>query len=169
MVQIRGLDTKNLLPSEGWGWQRGAQKEIRYFIAEQPAPTPHLAHPGGCAALRLVPVNVPCVSRSYEHFPDKFDLHLLHIFCHSEGWRWQRGVHNLQVGGGSAVHVSKRRGPRPVRFLSRTRISWPLAWMCLTLAHLCLTLVWMCPALAHLCLALAHLCRTLIWVCRTMA
>ena len=26
-----------------------------YFIAEQPAPAPHLAHPEGCAALRIVP------------------------------------------------------------------------------------------------------------------
>ena len=26
-----------------------------YFIAEQPAPAPHLAHPEGCAALRISP------------------------------------------------------------------------------------------------------------------
>ena len=51
-----------------------------YFIAEQPAPAPHLAHPGGCAALRIVLVTVPRVSRSREHFPDRFDLHLLHGF-----------------------------------------------------------------------------------------
>ena len=25
-----------------------------YFIAEQPAPAPHLAYPEGCAALRIV-------------------------------------------------------------------------------------------------------------------
>ena len=30
-----------------------------YFIAEQPAPAPHLAHPEGCAALRLVLVTLP--------------------------------------------------------------------------------------------------------------
>ena len=30
-----------------------------YFIAEQPAPAPHLAQPGGCAALRIVLVTVP--------------------------------------------------------------------------------------------------------------
>jgi len=48
-----------------------------YFIAEQPAPAPHLAHPEGCAALRIVLVTVPRVSRSCEHFPDGFDLHLL--------------------------------------------------------------------------------------------
>ena len=49
-----------------------------YSIAEQPAPAPHLAHPEGCAALRIVLVTVPRVSRSCEHFPDGFDLHLLH-------------------------------------------------------------------------------------------
>ena len=30
-----------------------------YFIAEQPAPAPHLAHPEGCAALRIALVTVP--------------------------------------------------------------------------------------------------------------
>ena len=48
-----------------------------YFIAKQPAPVPHLAHPEGCAALRIWLVTVPRVSRSCEHFPDGFDLHLL--------------------------------------------------------------------------------------------
>jgi len=48
-----------------------------YFIAEQPALAPHLAHPEGCAALRIVLVTVPRVSRSCEHFLDRFDLHLL--------------------------------------------------------------------------------------------
>ena len=41
-----------------------------YSVAEQPAPTPHLAHPKGCAALRIVLVTVPRISRSCEHFPD---------------------------------------------------------------------------------------------------
>ena len=45
-----------------------------YLIAEKPAP----AHPGGCAAFRMVLVTVPRVSRSGEHFPDGFDLHLPH-------------------------------------------------------------------------------------------
>ena len=36
-----------------------------------------LAHPEGCAALRIVLVTVPRVSRSCERFPDGFDLHLL--------------------------------------------------------------------------------------------
>ena len=48
-----------------------------YFIAEQPAPAPYLAHPEGCAALldvlRIVLVTVPRVSRSSEHLPDGFD------------------------------------------------------------------------------------------------
>ena len=47
------------------------------FIAEQPVPAPHLAHPEGCAALRIVLVTVPRVSRSCEHSPDGFDLPLL--------------------------------------------------------------------------------------------
>ena len=47
------------------------------FIAEQSAPAPHLAHSGGCAASRLVLITVPCASRSREHFPNWFDLHLL--------------------------------------------------------------------------------------------
>ena len=47
------------------------------FIAEQPAPALHLVHPGGCAALRIVLVTVPRVSRSCEPFPDGFDLQLL--------------------------------------------------------------------------------------------
>ena len=29
-----------------------------YFIAEQPTPAPHLAHPEGCAAIRVVPAQV---------------------------------------------------------------------------------------------------------------
>jgi len=48
-----------------------------YFIAEQPAPAPHLPHPEGCAALSTVLVTVPRVGRSCEHFPDGFDLHLI--------------------------------------------------------------------------------------------
>ena len=48
-----------------------------YFIAEQPAPAPHLPHLGGCAALGIVLVTVTRVSRSCERFPDEFDLHLL--------------------------------------------------------------------------------------------
>ena len=59
--------TANPEPMKG-GW---------YFIAEQPARAPHLAHPEGCAALRIVLLTVPCVSRSCEQFPGGFDLHLL--------------------------------------------------------------------------------------------
>jgi len=55
--------------------------EIGIVIAEQPAPAPHLAHPEGCAALRIVLVTVPRVSRSCEHCPDGFDLHLLPRLC----------------------------------------------------------------------------------------
>ena len=38
-----------------------------YFIAEQSAPALHLAHPEGCATIRIVLVTVPRVSRSCEH------------------------------------------------------------------------------------------------------
>ena len=50
----------------------------RYSIAEQPAPAPHLAHPDGCAALRILLYTVPRVSCTCEHFPDGLDLYLLH-------------------------------------------------------------------------------------------
>jgi len=58
---------------------RGDERVVRdwYFMAEQLAPAPHLAHP--CAALHTVLVTVPRVSRSCEHFPDGFDLHLLRL------------------------------------------------------------------------------------------
>ena len=56
----------------------------RYFIAEQPVPAPHLAHPEECADLRIVLV----VIRSCEHFPDGFDLHLRH----DESNRVRRGA-----------------------------------------------------------------------------
>ena len=61
-----------------------------YVIAEQPAPAPHLAHPEGCAALRIELVMVPRVSRSCEHFPDGFDLHLLQDLKKGH-------VHNLSI------------------------------------------------------------------------
>jgi len=50
-----------------------------YFTDEQPAPAPHLARPEGRAALRIALITVPRASRSCEHFPDGFDLHLLHL------------------------------------------------------------------------------------------
>jgi hypothetical protein len=54
-----------------------ATREILiFFIAELQTPAPHLAHPEGCTALRIVLVTVPLVSRSCEHLPDGFGLHL---------------------------------------------------------------------------------------------
>ena len=48
---------------------------------------PHLAHPEGCAALRIVLVAVPRVSRSCKHFPDGFNLHFLQFRREaSKGW-----------------------------------------------------------------------------------
>ena len=50
-------------------------------MTEQTASAPHLPHPEGFAALRIVPVTVPRVicscERFPERFPDEFDLHLL--------------------------------------------------------------------------------------------
>ena len=40
-------------------------------------PAPYLAHPEGYAALRIVLVTVPRVSRFCDRFPDGFDLHPL--------------------------------------------------------------------------------------------
>ena len=44
-------------------------QERSVFIAEQPESAPHM--------LRILPHTVPRVGRSYEHFPDGFDRHLL--------------------------------------------------------------------------------------------
>ena len=57
------------------GVSRSCAREIGIFIAERPAP--HPARPERRVALRIVLVTVPHVSRSCEHFPDGFDLHLL--------------------------------------------------------------------------------------------
>ena len=53
------------------------QKRLVFFLAEQPAPAPHLAHPEGCSALHIVLITVPRLRRSGEQFPDGFDLRLL--------------------------------------------------------------------------------------------
>ena len=57
--------------------------------------------------LRIVPHTVPRVGRSYEHFPDGFELHLLPVS--GRGGAPASGAHNLeplllQVG------VSRRNG-----------------------------------------------------------
>ena len=63
--------------------------DIVFFIAKQPAPTPHLAHPEGCAALRSVLVTVARASRSCENFSHGFDLHFLQAsvdsLCRQDG------------------------------------------------------------------------------------
>ena len=44
-----------------------------YFIAEKPAPAPHLAHPEGCAALRIVPGQTTgCHSADGPHSDEQF-------------------------------------------------------------------------------------------------
>ena len=68
-------------PSEACTRRAGLGRGRRdwYFVAERPAPAPHLAHPEGCAALRIVLVAVPRVCRSCEHVLDGFDFHLIHL------------------------------------------------------------------------------------------
>ena len=48
-----------------------AEKSDWYSIADQSAPVPHLVHPEGCFALRIVLVTVPRVYRSCEHLPGR--------------------------------------------------------------------------------------------------
>ena len=60
-------------------WDGNGLQRDWYFIAEQPAPAPHHAQLERFAALRIVRVTVPRVSRSCEHFPDGFDLQLLQM------------------------------------------------------------------------------------------
>ena len=64
------------LDASAWHPKPETSKRGRCLIAQQPAPAPHLAHPEGYAALRIVLITLPCVSRSCEHVPDGFDLHL---------------------------------------------------------------------------------------------
>ena len=130
MVQIKAIEKDDFLPL--WGLVDGATcsaKERRdlYFIAEQPAPAPHLAHPEGCAALRIVLVTVSRVSRSCDNFPDGFDLHLLqrsreNLLC--SGLRVQGLGFRVQGPGlmveGLMAHPSRFRAYR-VTFLIRNR------------------------------------------------
>jgi len=58
------------------------RRERVWYFTEQPAPAPHLAHPEGYDALRIVLVTVLLVSRSCEHFPDGFDIQLLQDVVH---------------------------------------------------------------------------------------
>ena len=59
--------------------RRRALQRDWYLIVEQPAPAPHLTHPEGCAALRIVLITVPHVS---ENLPDGFDLRRLPAAVH---------------------------------------------------------------------------------------
>ena len=65
-LRINTLDSLATLAQTGFiriDWQ---------FNAEQPASAPHM--------LSIVPHTVPRVGRSYEHFPDGSELHLLRGF-----------------------------------------------------------------------------------------
>ena len=89
-----------------------------YCIAERPVPALHLAHPERCAALRIVLVTL---SRSCEHFPVGFDLHLLHCrvwgecpcnFCIST--RFVPGGCSSGVGGqGSGIYNERTADNHP--------------------------------------------------------
>ena len=76
---VRGLMTHShvhytgLYPQRMWGLV--VPDKSRCWRAGQKSSTPPFE---GCAALRVVLVTVPRASRSYENFPDGFDLHLLH-------------------------------------------------------------------------------------------
>ena len=82
------------------------------FKAQQTAPAPHLAHPGGCAALRIVLVTVPCVSRWCEHFPNGFDLHPL---------RAERGRHFFSAWGRDTGQEDVEGSPSQSRKASSIR------------------------------------------------
>ena len=56
----------------------GVQRDL-YFIAKQPASAPH--------TLRIVPHTAPRVGRSYEHFPDGFELHTSYPCLVFLSWR----------------------------------------------------------------------------------
>ena len=72
-----------------WGYEPRTLKRDWRFIAEQPAPAPHLANPEGCAALSIVLLTVPRVSRSSKHLSDAFNLDLLHATFRRKGtWPW---------------------------------------------------------------------------------
>ena len=90
-----------------------------YFIAEQLAPAPYRAHPGGCAALSIERVTVPRASRTCEPLPDGFDLHLLHApgdtravqrFYESKGFQHATAVRHA---GGARQHVPQHERPTP--------------------------------------------------------
>ena len=90
-----------------------------YFIAEQPAPAPHLAHPEGCAAQRIVLVTVPRVSRSCDHFPHGFDPHLPPCILRELG-RGRTAAANSkslhQRGPQTAAFPGSDRGPQTATF-----------------------------------------------------
>ena len=78
----------------------GAQRDW-YCNAEEPAPAPHLAHPERCAALSIVLVTVPRLSRSCQHFSDGFHLRLL-----QQGYRCIP-VNPSAAAKGESIHGEK--------------------------------------------------------------
>ena len=72
--------------------------------------------------LRIVPHTVPRVGRSYEHFPDGFQLHLLpgpdDLECASASGRPHPGASG---GWGTRDGEGKRQGPDPQVVVHLTR------------------------------------------------
>ena len=77
MLHIRDFFSGKFALSNAGKPNRDKAREIDICFGAQPAPAPHPAHPDVCAALRIVLLTVPRVSRSCEQFPDGFDIHLL--------------------------------------------------------------------------------------------
>ena len=76
---------------EGRRRVRGKNERDWYLIVEEPAPASHLAHPEGCAALRIVLLTVPRVSRACEHFPDAFGGQVTFTKIKATFWPWLLG------------------------------------------------------------------------------
>ena len=101
-----------------------------YVIAGQAAPAPHFAHLEACAALRTVLVTVPRASRSSEHFPVGFDLHLLLMdttFPIQRHWWYKSGTVNCpglteSRRFSAAPPANKKNPPPPSRPLQSCKL-----------------------------------------------
>ena len=65
MEMFSDWDLKCLNAAAGAAARNAGKSRNWYFIAEQPAPAPHLAHPKECAALRFVLGDKVEVERSF--------------------------------------------------------------------------------------------------------
>ena len=74
----------------------------RSFIAKQPMSAPHMLH------------NVPRVGRSYEHFPDGLELHLLRVGI-NKGFAHAGHRVSLCTYGGNLFQNEGYRGTSPIK------------------------------------------------------